>query len=204
MTTQIDILIYGIVYIMVSLVMGLLTLFIFFKAFNLVTRGIDDVQEIKNNNVSVALVNSAVVVSVALFISEAAEAAMEAFKNTVFSYASVATLQYQLTIFGIMVVHFALAAVIAFAVLWLAVMIFIRLTRSIDEFAEIKKNNHAVGIFLSAFIISIALIIKPGVGKLLKGIVPFPEVSSSPRVSTLVPMIKEKKCEENSPDVYDI
>jgi len=83
-------------------------------------------------------------------------------------------------------------------------MIFIRLTRSIDEFAEIKKNNHAVGIFLSAFIISIALIIKPGVGKLLKGIVPFPEVSSSPRVSTLVPMIKEKKCEENSPDVYDI
>jgi hypothetical protein len=90
-------------------------------------------------------------------------------------------------IYGIMISHFILAAVISFIVLWIAIQLFIHLTRSIYEFSEIKKNNVAVGIFLAVFIISMSLIMKPGVGRLLKGIVPFPRVSSSPRAELVAP-----------------
>jgi uncharacterized membrane protein YjfL (UPF0719 family) len=193
MTTQLDVLIYGLVYVAVSLVMGTLTLFVFFKAFNALTRGINDIQEIRQNNVSVAMVNSAMVFSVALFISEAAEASMEAFKNTIFNYAVSISFTGKLAIYGIMLAHFVLAAAISFLILWISIALFVRLTRTIDEFAEIKKNNQAVGIFLSVFIISMALILKPGVGKVLRGLIPFPQVSSSPRVSLSIDAEKERR-----------
>ncbi len=183
MTTQSDVLLYGAIYVAVSLIMGTATLFVFFKAFHLLTRNIDDIQEIKKNNISVAMINSAMVFSVALFVAEAADAAMEAFKNTIFNYAAVISLKGKLLIFGIMLSHFVLAALIAFAVLWLSIALFIRLTRTIDEFAEIRRDNRAVGIYLSVFIISIALILKPGVGRLLKGLIPFPDATSSPKIS---------------------
>ena len=186
MTTQLDMFIYGVVYVAISLILGSLTLYLFIRIFNFLTKGIDDIQEIKQNNIAVSLINSAIVFSVALFISEAADAAMEAFKNNIFSYAGPSTLTYKLTIYGIMLSHFVLAALISFAVLWLAICIFMKLTTAIDEFAEIKKNNIAVGIFMAAFILSMAVIIKPGVGRLLKGIIPFPEVSSSPRTAQML------------------
>ncbi len=183
MTTQFDVFLYGLVYLLVSLVFGTLTLFIVLKCFNVLTRDIDDMEELRNNNIAVSLINSAIVFSTALFISESVGASMEAFKNNIFDYAGPATAFFKLKIYGIMLAHFVLSVVLAFLVLWLSIQIFIHLTRSLDEFAEIKKNNHAVGIFLAVFILSMALILKPGVGKLLKGIVPFPEVSSSPRAS---------------------
>jgi len=183
MSTQLDVFIYGLVHVLVSLVFGTMTLFLVLKGFNALTRGIDDMKEIRLNNVAVSLVNGAIVFSVALFVSEAVEAAMEAFKNNIFLFAGETALGYKLKIYGIMLGHLVLAAIISFMVLWISIQIFIRLTRSIDEFAEISKNNHAVGIFLAVFIISMALILKPGVGKLLKGIVPFPQVTGTPRVS---------------------
>lgn len=185
MSTQLDVFIYGLVYVLVSLVFGTLTLFLVLKGFNALTRGIDDMKEIRLNNVAVALVNAAIVFSVALFVSEAVEAAMEAFKNNIFLFAGETALGYKLKIYGIMLAHLVLAALISFMVLWLSIQIFIHLTRSIDEFTEIGKNNHAVGIFLAVFIISMALILKPGVGKLLKGIIPFPQVTGTPRISYL-------------------
>jgi len=191
MSTQLDVLLYGIIYLAVSLVFGTLILFLVVKLFNVLTRDIDDIQELKRNNIAVAVLNAAIVFSVAMFVSEAVEAAMEAFKNNIFGFAGSTTFAGRLVIYGIMISHFILAAVISFIVLWIAIQLFIHLTRSLDEFSEIKKNNVAVGIFLAAFIVSMSLIMKPGVGRLLKGIVPFPRVASSPRAELVAPQRPE-------------
>ncbi|MCX7679189.1 MAG: DUF350 domain-containing protein [Spirochaetes bacterium] len=181
MTTQFDVFFYGLIYVIVSLVFGTLTIFLFIKVFNALTRDIDDMTEMKNNNIAVALINSAIIFSVALFISESIAAAMEAFKNNIFNYIGPTTMMFKIKIYIVMFIHFALSIIISFSLLWLSMKFFTFLTTTLDEFAEIKKNNQAVAIFLSAFIISIALILKPGVGKLLKGIIPLPEVQNSPR-----------------------
>ena len=186
MATQLDVFIYGLVYVLVSLLFGTLTLFLFMKVFNALTRDIDDFQEIRQNNIAVALVNGAIIFSVALFIDESVGAAMEAFKNTIYNYGGPTTLMFKVKIYFIMFLHFFLSVLVAFSVLWIATKFFTLLTTSIDEFAEIKKNNQAVAIVLAVFIISMALILKPGVGKLLKGIIPFPEVSSSPRIGLIL------------------
>lgn len=181
MTTQFDIFLYGLIYVLISLVFGTITLFLFVKVFNALTRDIDDMAEMKRNNIAVALINAAIIFSVALFIEESVGAAMEAFKNNIFNYVGPTTLMFKIKIYIVMFIHFALSIIVSFFVLWLSMKFFTILTTSVDEFAEIKKNNQAVAIFLSVFVISMALILKPGIGKLLKGIIPLPEVSSSPR-----------------------
>ncbi len=186
MTTQFDIFLYGLIYVLVSLVFGTITIFLFIKVFNALTRDIDDMAEMRGNNVAVALINAAIIFSVALFIEESVGAAMEAFKNNIFNYVGSTTLMFKIKIYIVMFIHFSLAIIISFFVLWLSMKFFTILTASIDEFAEIKKNNQAVAIFLSVFVISMALILKPGMGKLLKGIIPLPEVSSSPRTELRV------------------
>lgn len=172
--TQGAMLLYGLVYTLIALIFGTLILFLLFKLFNALTRNIDDMREIRQNNVAVALVNSAVVFSVALFVSESVMSAMEAFKNNIIVFGSELTSLQKFKTFGIMFAHFLIASVLSFFVLWLSMRIFVGLTRSVDEFAEIKKNNHAVGILLAVVIISMTIIIKPGVGKLLKGIIHYP------------------------------
>jgi len=186
MATQFDVFIYGLVYVIVSLVFGTLTLFLFMKVFSALTRGIDDLQEIRHNNIAVAMVNAAIIFSVALFIGESVGAAMEAFKNNIYNYGGPTTVMFKVKTYITMFIHFALSVVISFIVLWVSMKFFTLLTTTLDEFAEIKRNNQAVAIILSVFIISMALILKPGVGKLLKGIIPFPEVSSSPRAELTV------------------
>ena len=185
MSTQFDVFLFGLVYVIVSLVFGTFTLYLFLRVFSALTRDIDDFEEIRKNNIAVALVSSAIILSVALFVGEAVGAAMEAFKNNIFGYTGTSTVMFKIKTYIIMFTHLVLSVLISFGVLWLSMTVFTFLTRTIDEFAEIKKNNQAVGIVLAAFIIAMALILKPGVGSLLKGLIPFPDVSSSPR-STLM------------------
>jgi len=189
MSTQFDVFIFGLVYLLISLVFGTFTLYLFLRVFSALTRDIDDFEEIRKNNIAVALVSSAIILSVALFVGEAVDAAMEAFKNNIFGYMGASTLMFKIKTYIIMFIHFVLSVLISFGVLWLSMTVFTFLTRTIDEFAEIKKNNQAVGIVLAAFIISMALILKPGVGRLLKGLIPFPEVSNSPRAALMVEKI---------------
>ena len=58
MSTQLDVFVYGLVYVILSLLFGTLTLFLFMKVFSALTRNIDDFQEIRRNNIAVALVNA--------------------------------------------------------------------------------------------------------------------------------------------------
>ena len=50
------------------------------------------------------------------------------------------------------------------------------MTKNINEFQEIKKNNLAVAILTATIIISISLLVKESLYLLLETFVPYPEV----------------------------
>ena len=56
-------------------------------------------------------------------------------------------------------------------------MIFMKLTKDLNELLEIKKNNTAVSILLSVILVSLALLLQPGIVALLDALIPFPSVS---------------------------
>ena len=62
-------------------------------------------------------------------------------------------------LFLIQLGELALALLVAVLSLFLAVKVFDRLTKGIDEWAEIKKGNMAVAVVLSTIVLSIALMV---------------------------------------------
>ena len=51
------------------------------------------------------------------------------------------------------------------------------LTKDLDELKEIKENNIAVGLLLGIIIVSMALLLEPGIVTVLDSLIPFPQVS---------------------------
>ncbi|MCK5198896.1 MAG: DUF350 domain-containing protein, partial [Spirochaetales bacterium] len=64
--------------------------------------------------------------------------------------------------------QFIVSLFISIVSLWFGVRGFTWLTRNIDEFEEIKKNNIAVSILMAVVIITLALFLQNGVEKLLQ------------------------------------
>ena len=68
---------------------------------------------------------------------------------------------------GMQLVKLVIAIVLAIAAQFLAIKVFDKMTKNIDEMAEIRKGNVAIGIILAAVLLSVANIIAGGVGRLL-------------------------------------
>ncbi len=187
--TQMGMLIYGLVYLLVAFVFGTFTIFLFFKLFNALIKNIDDMQELRQNNIAVGILNSALILAISLFISESIQTAMEAFKNNIIVFGSELNSAEKWKTVVIMLCHYVMSLVIAFIILWFSIKLFTMLTRNLDEFSEIKKNNQAVAILLAVVIISMSIVLRPGVGKFLKGVIdyPIPQAQSGIRSAPPIP-----------------
>ena len=168
-------LITGILQILLSLIIGLLFIYSASKIFQRFTRGIDDINELKKNNIAVAIINSALVIALFIIVMNSIETSITIFSNTLrnpeagFStYVNTALL---------MLGHIVLAGIVALGSIYIGLHIFMRLTKDLDELKEIKENNIAVSIYLSIIIIALALLLEPGIRTILDALIPFPPVS---------------------------
>jgi uncharacterized membrane protein YjfL (UPF0719 family) len=73
-------------------------------------------------------------------------------------------------------VHLSLSIVVSAAVLALGTWVFTRLTRGVDELAEIRKGNAAPAVVLAAVMIVLALMTAPGLQMALDGLLPLPQL----------------------------
>ncbi len=62
-------------------------------------------------------------------------------------------------LFAYKTVELAIALLVAVLSLFLAIKVFDKLTKGIDEWAELKRGNMAVAIVLSAIIIAVAIMV---------------------------------------------
>lgn len=69
----------------------------------------------------------------------------------------------ELVTIGMQIASLILAVVLAVIAQYIAIKVFNRMTKGIDEFAEIKKGNVAVGVIMAAVLISVSTIIAGGV-----------------------------------------
>lgn len=72
--------------------------------------------------------------------------------------------------------HVGTALVVGAVVVTLGTRIFVRLTRGVDELAEIRKGNVAPALALGAVLIVMSLLAAPGVRSMLDGLLPLPEL----------------------------
>lgn len=165
-------LIAGLVQVVLALLTAVLFVYAAFSFFRSMTRNIDEMKELANNNISVGLLSGSIIFSIAYIVKSSIEPATDALSQVLRS-ADSAILDY-LKVTGIMLGHILIAGILSFFSVYLALRLFMGLTRHLDELAEIRRNNIAVGILVAVIVISIALFIEPGVRTILESLIPLP------------------------------
>lgn len=165
----------GIVQVLLSLIIAVTLVYLSSKIFRRLITGISEADELRKNNVSVAILNGSIILALILVVKKSIESAITIFGNTLRNPEAVFTSYVQSAL--IMIGHIILGGMIAFTTIYTALQIFMWLTKDLDELKEIKENNIAVGILLGIIIVSMALLLQPGVDTILNSLIPFPPVS---------------------------
>ena len=165
----------GLLQILLSLFIGIIFIYSASKIFQRFTHGIKDVEELRNNNIAVAIINSALVIALIIIVMNSIETAITIFSNTLRNPEAVFMTYIKTAL--LMLGHIILAGIVALGSIYIGLYVFMYLTKDLDELKEIKENNIAVSIFLSVIIIALALLLEPGIRTILDALIPFPPVS---------------------------
>ncbi len=141
--------------LVIAIGLAVVTQYIAIRAFDWLTKDIDEMAELKKGNVAVAIMLGAVVLAVSTIISS-----------------GVAGLVIPLTLdpaewlrlvfsLGTLV----LAVILAIGGLFLAFAVFDKMTKGINEEMEIKKGNVAVAILMASVMLGIFFVIASGLPK---------------------------------------
>jgi uncharacterized membrane protein YjfL (UPF0719 family) len=164
----------GLIELGITILAALFIFFFSFKVFSMLTKNIDEVQELKKNNIAVAILSASFIFGIMLIIKAAITPANEALGHAIANNDIVIS-QIIWTLVRI-VLFFIGSAVFAFIALWLAMKAFMFLTTNLDEMEEIKNNNIAVAIIIAILVISAAFLLEHGVTQLLNGLIVTPKV----------------------------
>ena len=172
---DLSLLIAGILQLILSLVTGLAFIYAGFRFFHKRIKDIDEISELKKNNIAVAILNGSIILSLVIMVKNAIEPAITTFTLTLRNPDSSLTSFLQTA--AIMLIQIIVAGVLAFLAIYIALNLYTFLTRDLDEIDEIKKNNIAVSIVLGVVIISISLLMQQGIKSILDALIPFPTIS---------------------------
>lgn len=165
---------YAIAEIGISIFIGISLLFFTYK---LIDKFVKRKFDIRLDNISYSIFSSSVLFSVAYLISGIKAPILTSLRliseNPEYDGSLLLDgLKYTLL--------FLLIVVIAIGFInFLSVKLFTLMTKSINEFEEISKNNIAVSILTATIIIAISLLVKDSLYLLLESFVPYPE---APRI----------------------
>ena len=162
---------YSIAEIGISIIIGVILLFTTYK---LIDRLVKKEFNISINNISYSIFSSSVLFSVAYLISGIKAPIL----NSLRMISENPEYKGSLVIDGLKyTVLFLVIIVIAIAFInFLSVKLFTIMTKNVNEFKEISKNNIAVSILTATIIISISLLVKESLYLLLESFVPYPDV----------------------------
>ncbi len=156
----------GISTLLLSLLLGILIIFTGFKIFSGFSKAIDEEEEIQKNNIAVAILSGSFIFAMGLLMKTSVNPLIQSiFRAIFYNDSGVAAVLGNLSI---SLLQFVATLLISIASLWFGVRGFTWLTRNIDEFEEIRKNNIAVAILMASIIITLALFLENGLEKLLQ------------------------------------
>jgi uncharacterized membrane protein YjfL (UPF0719 family) len=150
----------GLIQLLISIIFAVIALYIGFAVLSKITKNIDEEKELAKGNVAVGIIVASVFVAIALVVQSGVSGLSVGINKAL----SVGIFSVD----GLLVVCAAfiqliLGIVLAVGAIYLALNILDKLTKGIDEFAEIKKGNVAVALEMGGVIIAVAVIIQSGV-----------------------------------------
>ena len=144
----------GLIQLIIAILLAVVALYIGYSTFSKITKGIDEIQELKKGNVAVGIIIAAIFFAIAIVIQSGVAGISIGITNALAGdwWSLVAAF-----------IQLILGIVLAIATIYLALNILDRLTKGINEFEELKKGNVAVALMMAGVIVATAVIIQSGV-----------------------------------------
>ncbi len=144
----------GLIQLVIAIILAVVALYIGYSTFSRITKGMDEQQELARGNVAVGIIIAAIFFAIALVVQSGVAGISIGISNALEGdWISLIAAFIQL-ILGI---------ILAIGAIYIALNILDRLTKGIDEYAELKKGNVAVALMMAGVIVSTAIIIQSGV-----------------------------------------
>ncbi|MCW8979833.1 MULTISPECIES: DUF350 domain-containing protein [Altibacter] len=152
----------------------IITVLIIFISYKLLKRLFFKQEELAGSNLSFTIFTSGIVLSIGIILSEILPSITNVIRlslNHVDTIDAITVAKYS----GVyLFIGFIMAVFINLTVFFL----FSILTKGVNEFKEIQKNNLSVAIMVVAILISITLIAKDSIALLISALIPYPEVTN--------------------------
>jgi uncharacterized membrane protein YjfL (UPF0719 family) len=144
--------------VLVSLGFAMLAVYAGIRIFDKFTKGIDEMAELKRGNVAIGVLLGAVILSYATVIA----GGVGSLTNVVINVGNASLTK---TIAGLVggIINLLIALGLASAAIYLALNIFGKITKGIDEEAELKRGNLAMAFLLAAILLAVSTVIASGV-----------------------------------------
>jgi uncharacterized membrane protein YjfL (UPF0719 family) len=151
----------GIIQLVIAIILAVAALYIGFSVLGKITKGIDEEKEIAKGNTAVGILVAAVFIAIGIVVQSGVSGISVGISQALNVWSS--DIGLGITIIVVSVLQLLLGIVLAIAAIYLALNILDKMTKGIDEFAELKKGNVAVALEMAGVIITVAIIIQSGV-----------------------------------------
>ena len=144
----------GIAQLIIAIILAVVSLYIGFSVLDRMTSKIDEEKELAKGNIAVGILVASIFISIAIVVQSGVAGISIGLKDAIAGnmYSLVAS-----------IIQLILGLLLAIATIYLALNVFDKLTKEIEEFEEIRKGNVAVALEMAGVIIAVALIIQSGV-----------------------------------------
>jgi len=144
----------GLIQLIIAIILAVVALYIGYSVFSRITKGIEEEKELMKGNVAVGIVIASIFFAIAIVVQSGIAGIsigiMKALSGDWFALLA-------------SVIQLILGIILAIVAIYLSLSVLDRLTKGIDEFAELKKGNVAVALMMAGVIVATALIIQSGV-----------------------------------------
>ena len=148
----------GVAHLVVAIFLAAITAYLSFYLFQLLTRNVDEREELRQGNPAIGIVLGATIVAVAIVLKPVLEV-----DTSIWDVGQEFYVRFLLAQAAQIAIGLALSGV----TLALAVFLFARLTRGIDEIAELQRGNVAIAGLLAGVLIGVGLMVSQAVGQVL-------------------------------------
>ena len=152
----------GILQLVIAIILAVVALYIGFSVLGKITKGIDEEKEIAKGNTAVGILVASVFIAIGIVVQSGVQGISTGLTQAMKPEIGILS-SGGIAIIIVSILQLVLGIVLAIAAIYLALNILDKLTKEIDEFAELKKGNVAVALEMAGVIITVAIIIQSGV-----------------------------------------
>ena len=151
-------LVIALIQLLVSLGFAMLAVYAGIRIFDRLTTGIDELAELRRGNTAIGILMGAVVIAYATVIA----GGVASLTNVVLGIGGKSLLETGAALVG-GVINLLIGLALASFAITMAMRIFGKITKDMDEQAELKRGNVAVAFLLAAILFAVATVISSGV-----------------------------------------